>query len=160
MVKSLCMTLVYYRSHMHTRGLAVPQPYIISAWCQAWFHYASRHLHRVFRMLHWYLSFWQWPLTSSSMCSCSGVSVSQVGEFINNFQFLTIAMNLGRQLNLPKIFNCPSWLTASKALVRSTNVMYRSTFCSWHFSWSCLAVKFMSIVPLFWIHIDFLPFLG
>ena len=46
------------------------------------------------------------------------------------------------------IFQSPSRLTVSNALVRSTKVMYRSTFCSWHFSCSCLAVKIMSIVPL------------
>ena len=36
--------------------------------------------------------------------------------------------------NANMIFQSPSRLTVSKALVRSTNVMYRSTFCSWHFS--------------------------
>ena len=40
----------------------------------------------------------------------------------------TIAMNLGGQPNLAIIFQSPSRLTVSKALVRSTNVMYRSTF--------------------------------
>ena len=39
---------------------------------------------------------------------CSRVSAYQVGEFINNFQFLSIAMNLGRQPNLAMIFICPS----------------------------------------------------
>ena len=60
----------------------------------------------------------------------------------------TIAMNLAGQPNFAIIFQSPSRLTVSNALVRSTKVMKRSTFCSWHFSWSCRAVKIMSIVPL------------
>ena len=60
----------------------------------------------------------------------------------------TIAMNLAGQPNLAIIFQSPSRLTVSNALVRSTKVMWRSTFCSWHFSWSYRAVKIMSIVPL------------
>ena len=92
-------------SHMHTRGLAVPQPYIFQLGVKL----DSITLPDI--------------CTESSECHndichsggdlivnvhCSGVSASQVGEFINNFQFLSIAMNLGRQLNLAIIFNCPS----------------------------------------------------
>ena len=40
---------------------------IDSAWCQACFHYASRHLHRVFRMPYWH--FVILAVTSSSMCT-------------------------------------------------------------------------------------------
>ena len=54
---------------------------------------------------------------------CSGESASRVDEFINNFQFLCIAMNLDGQLNLALKLQRSSRLTASKALVRSTNVM-------------------------------------
>ena len=36
--------------------------------------------------------------------------------------------------NLAMIFQSPSRLTVPKALMRSTNVMYRSTYCSLHFS--------------------------
>ena len=64
----------------------------------------------------------------------------------------TIAMNLAGQPNFAIIFQSPSRLTVSNALVRSTKVMYRSTFCSWHFSWSCRAVKIMSFVPLFFLN--------
>ena len=60
----------------------------------------------------------------------------------------TIVMNVGGQPNLAMIFQSPSRLTVSVALVRLTNVMYRSTLCSLHFSWSRLAVKIMSIVPV------------
>ena len=56
-LKSLSMTLS--RSHMHTRGLAVSQPCRLSAWCQASFHFAPRHLHAVVRMPHRLLQFWQ-----------------------------------------------------------------------------------------------------
>ena len=55
---------------------------------------------------------------------------------------------LGGQPNVAIIFQSSSRLTVSNVLVRSTKVMYRSIFCSWHFSCSCLAVKIMSIVPL------------
>ena len=41
-------------------------------------------------------------------------------------------MNLGGQPNLAMIFQSPSRITVSNALVRSTNVTYRSAFCSWH----------------------------
>ena len=54
----------------------------------------------------------------------------------------------GRTAKVCHIFQSPSWMTVSDAYVRSTKVMYWSTFCSWHFSWSCLAVKIMSIVLL------------
>ena len=57
-------------------------------------------------------------------------------------------MNLAGRPNFAIIFQSLSRLTVSNALVRSTKVMKRSTFCSWHFYWCCLAVKIMSIVPL------------
>ena len=92
---------------MHTRGPAVP------------------HTHRLKFQLVVKLDSITLPdiFTESSECNtgichsgsdliinvqCSGVSAYQVGEFINNFQFLSIAMNLGRQPNLAMIFNCPS----------------------------------------------------
>ena len=59
---------------------------------------------------------------------------------------------LAGQPNFAIIFQSPSRLTVSNALVRSTKVMWRSTFCSWHFSWSCHAVKIMSVVPLSYLN--------
>ena len=63
---------------------------------------------------------------------------------------LTKVMNLSGQQNLCMIFHNPSWLTVSKALVRSINVVKRLTFCSWHFSCNYLAASIMSIVPQPW----------
>ena len=50
--------------------------------------------------------------------------------------------------------NFPKSLTTDcvNALIRSTKVMSRSSFCFWHFSWSCRAVKIMSIVPRFFLN--------
>ena len=66
---------------------------------------------------------------------------------IPSWNCLTIAMNLVEQPNFAIIFQRPSRLTVSNALVRSTKVIQRSMLCSWHFSWSCLAMKIMSVVP-------------
>ena len=68
---------------------------------------------------------------------------------IPSWNYRTIAMNLAGQPDFAITFQSPSRLTVSNVLVRSTKVMWRSTFCSWHFSWSCRAVKIISIVPLF-----------
>ena len=56
-----------------------------------------------------------------------------------------MAKNFVGQLYFAIILHRPSLLTVSKALVRLTKVEYRSLFCSWHFSWSCLAVSTMLI---------------
>ena len=69
-------------------------------------------------------------------------------ERIPSWNCRIIAMNLTGQSNFVVIFQSPSRLTESNALVRSTKFMLRSTFCSWHFFWSCIVVKIMSIVPL------------
>ena len=60
----------------------------------------------------------------------------------------TIAMNLAGQPNFAINFQSPSRLTVSNDLVKSIKVMLMSIFCSWHFSWSCRAVKIISIGPL------------
>ena len=46
----------------------------------------------------------------------------------------TVVMNSLGQPNFSFVFNNPSLLTVSKALVRSAKVTKRSLFCSWHFS--------------------------
>ena len=47
-----------------------------------------------------------------------------------------------------RVFHSLSWLTVSKAFVRSTKAAYRPMFCSLHFSCICLSTKIMSTVPL------------
>ena len=50
--------------------------------------------------------------------------------------------------------NFPKSLTTDcvKCFGKVEKVMYRSTFHSWHSSWSCRAVKIMSVVPLFFLN--------
>ena len=82
----------------------------------------------------WDISQLSWALASMPSWSCC-----------------TMATNFWGHLYFAMILQRPSLLTVSKALVRSTYMDYRSAFCSWHFSWSCLAVNTMSIVPnSFW----------
>ena len=59
----------------------------------------------------------------------------------------TTWINLSGQPNLLMIFQRPSPLTVSNVLVRSTNVVYMSTFCSWYFSCSWRAANIISVVP-------------
>ena len=51
--------------------------------CQARFHFDPRHFHIVCRMLHWLV------INPSSMCSALD-SASEIGEFTNNLQSLSI----------------------------------------------------------------------
>ena len=55
--------------------------------------------------------------------------------------FLKLAED-GYSQGAPGIFS-PSWLTVSKALVRSTKAACRLMFCSVPFSCSCLSTKIM-----------------
>ena len=71
-------------SHMHTRGLAVPQPCRLSAWCQPEFHFALTFARSLPNAT---LAFAILAVTPpSSICT----ALDGRGEFINNFKFLSI----------------------------------------------------------------------
>ena len=58
----------------------------------------------------------------------------------------SVAIKVGGQPNLSRMFKVKSWLTVSNAFVRWMKTMYKSWYCSRHFSYSCQATQKMSIV--------------
>ena len=58
----------------------------------------------------------------------------------------SMAIKVGGQPNLHRMFQRRFWLTVSKAFVRSMKVIHKSWCCSWHFFCSCRATNIISIV--------------
>ena len=84
---------------------------------------------------------WQWPVVHHlTLLTC----------------WRRIVRNWGGQPRQSRIFHSPSWLTVSKALVRSTKAAYRTKFCSVHFYCICLSTKIMSAVPLLNVNLHWL----
>ncbi len=65
---------------------------------------------------------------------------SKVLEVINRMKRISIDRDGGKDHRSGR-------LTVSNACEKSTNAIYRGSFCSAHFSWSCRKVKIMSVVP-------------
>ena len=78
------------------------------------------------------------PDTSPSSMTCPCMPLWKDCMILINFSGQPIFLSTCQSPNL---------FTESKALVRSMKTMYRSRFCSLHFSCICLAAKIMSVVP-------------
>ena len=72
--------------------------------------------------------------------------LSRTWACMPSWDWRTSMMNLSGHPNL-FMMERPFWLMVSNAFVRSTMVVYRSAFCSWHFSCSWRAAKTMPMVP-------------
>ena len=73
--------------------------------------------------------------------------LSRTVALIPSCNWRTSAVNFLGQPNVFIICHSPSLQTVSNALVKSMNVMKRSSYCYWHFSCSWRATKIMSTVP-------------
>ena len=73
--------------------------------------------------------------------------LSRTVALIPSCNWRTSAVNFIGQPNFFIICHSSSLQTVSNALVKSMNVMKRSSYCSWHFSCSWRATKIMSTVP-------------
>ena len=80
------------------------------------------------------------PNTSLSSMTCPCMPLWKDCMILTNFSGQPIFLSTCQS---------PSLFTESKALVRSTKTMYRSRFCSLHFSCICLAAKIMSDYALY-----------
>ena len=65
-----------------------------------------------------------------------------------SWKSLVIDVNFGGHSMRSRTVHTASLLTVSKALVRSIKTENRGTFCSMHFTWSCLMAKIMYTVLL------------
>ena len=95
----------------------------------------------------------------AEQCWCHNTAMFDSVSHRKWFRVLSIILNacLHVVMKLPHHCYVSGWTTnlchyfpkpITTDCVKCFKVMYRSTFCFWHFSCSCLAVKIMSIVPL------------
>ena len=73
--------------------------------------------------------------------------LSRTWAWMLSWNWRTNVMNLSGHPNLLMMLQRPLRLMVSKAFVRSTKAVYRSTSCSWHFSCSWRAANTMLMVP-------------
>ena len=83
------------------------------------------------------------PLMTGNASEVSPLSSTRVS--IPSWIWRTIEIDLSEQLHF--FFHNPSQLTVQNALVKSSSVMQRSLFCSWHFSRSYGTANTISAAP-------------
>ena len=85
------------------------------------------------------------PFVTGNESEVSPLSITVA--LMPSFHWRTSAVNFLGQPNFSIICHSPSLQTVSNALVKSMNVMKRSSYGSWPFSCSWRAAKIMSTVP-------------